>query len=224
MTNRRIHWRNHFIELVVVVIGISIAFWLNNWNEAKKDHKTEKNYLNSLVIDLEKDIIEMERVIDSTNVLIRSTGELFGILYQKGDPLSKIKRHHITNTYTVPYFNAKNGTYLSLVNSGALDIIRGFDLRSSITQLYHIQYKEIERADGFIKNLSNGLVYPYMLKNIQFSLRADGITDARPLKTNEAINFLGSYFNFLKKRVSVYEKVKADCENLKSKIENQLNQ
>jgi len=43
-------------EIVLVVIGILIALSINNWNEGRKEIVIEQNYLERLLIDLQKDI------------------------------------------------------------------------------------------------------------------------------------------------------------------------
>jgi hypothetical protein len=43
------------VEFAAVVLGILVALWLNDWNEARKDRHQEINYLRSLRDDLESD-------------------------------------------------------------------------------------------------------------------------------------------------------------------------
>ena len=40
-------------EFLVIVIGISVSFWLNNQNESLKEIRLEKNLVNRLISDLE---------------------------------------------------------------------------------------------------------------------------------------------------------------------------
>jgi hypothetical protein len=47
-------------EVVLVVIGILIALQINNWNEEKKARIEELGYINSYLIDLEKDRSDLE--------------------------------------------------------------------------------------------------------------------------------------------------------------------
>ena len=204
MANSKINFKNHFIELFVVIIGITIAFTLEGWSNRKKDKELERNYLNSIRADLLRDKEDLKTAIDSSKVLVGIIGETFQFTYSNAD-VKSYKRHHITAAYTPPYFHPKNGTYLSLINSGSLNLITDFDLKSSITSLYNIHYDEAERIDGVIKNLVDQLIYPYMIKNVTFAAMTNGITDAQPLRKNEAINMLGSYFNFINRRNGIYQ-------------------
>ena len=40
-------------EFLVIVLGISVSFWLNNWSESVKENNIEKDLVNLLIIDIE---------------------------------------------------------------------------------------------------------------------------------------------------------------------------
>ncbi len=221
MSKQKISWRVYFIELLVVIIGITIAFALEGWSKANNDQKLEVSYLESIRSDLTKDKNDMADVLDSSEVITSYVSETFQFLYGNQN-LELFKRHHITSTYTPPYFYANNGTYISLLNSGDLNLIRDFGLKSGLADLYNISYKEVERVDGVIRKLVDDLLYPYMIKHIKFSGSRDGIDDYAPLKQNEAINMLGSYFNFLGSRKEAYTKLRIEIDQILDKIEIQL--
>ena len=42
-----IDWKSKFIDLLIVIIGITIAFQLNNLNDSNKSKAKEKDYLKS---------------------------------------------------------------------------------------------------------------------------------------------------------------------------------
>ena len=47
-------------EIILVVVGILIALQINTWNEEKKARIEELGYINSYLIDLEKDRSDLE--------------------------------------------------------------------------------------------------------------------------------------------------------------------
>ena len=61
MTN--INWKNHLVELLVVFIGLTAAFGLNNWRDKIADAELEKRYLESIEIDLESDMTQLDQLI-----------------------------------------------------------------------------------------------------------------------------------------------------------------
>jgi len=72
---RKIRWRlardNQFFkysryavgEIVLVVVGILIALYINNWNEQRKDNQKLKIYVQGLVSDLQKDTTNLNKFI-----------------------------------------------------------------------------------------------------------------------------------------------------------------
>ena len=49
-------------EIVLVVVGILIALSINNWNEKLKNNKLKEFYMKSLVEDLTRDTLDINRV------------------------------------------------------------------------------------------------------------------------------------------------------------------
>ncbi len=208
----------YFLEILVVIIGITAAFALDRWSSNNKENTLEKNYKSSLVADLDKDIKDLQMVIDSTNTILKNIGEVFQFNYTNAS-VESYKRRHVVSTYLASYFYPQNGTYVSLINSGDIAVIKDFELKKELSDLYNVKYKEIERIDQVIKNLVDNMIQPYMIQKVEFSIRRDGIGSAGPLKTNEATNMIGSMFNLMSARQQAYQDIIAQCDSLKSKIQ-----
>ena len=213
----KINWRVHFTELLVVIIGISIAFALEGWSGDRKQKRLETNYLNSLKADLVKDKEDLQAAIDSTRILLGHVGEMFGFIYQNS-PAESYRRHHITSSYLPPYFYPQNGTYVSLNNSGDISVVQSFELKAALSDLYNVQYREVEQLDNVVRNLVDNMIQPYMIDHIKFAFTRDGIDDAAPLKETKAINMLGSYFNILSQRQTTYAEMMSKCDSLIAKV------
>ena len=41
----KIDWKSKFIDLLIVIVGISIAFKLNTWNESNKANREIQEYI-----------------------------------------------------------------------------------------------------------------------------------------------------------------------------------
>jgi hypothetical protein len=61
----KIDWRNHFVELIVVFIGITLAFMLNNWRENNNNQEMAEKYLNSFRNDIAYDHTQLDSIINS---------------------------------------------------------------------------------------------------------------------------------------------------------------
>lgn len=58
-------------EIILVVIGILIAFQINNWKEEKAAQKMERQYIASLVEDVKTDITNLKSAIELNGTRIR---------------------------------------------------------------------------------------------------------------------------------------------------------
>jgi len=219
-TKPKTSFRPYFIDLIVVIAGISIAFTLDNWSQNNKERKEERLYLQALKEDLASDQENLYSLMDSSKVLIANINETFQLLFSN-QPVDRFENRHIISTYVAPYFSGNNGTYNALINSGDLKTISSFEIKKGLADHYNVSYPEIRNVDDFIRSLVDNHLYPYMLKNIRFAGRS-GIADAAPLRQNEAINLMGSYMNFLNSRNQRYMELSAQCSVLISEIENQL--
>ena len=195
-----------------------MAFALERWTSVNKENLLEANYKTSLVADLKKDVEDLQLVINSTNTIIRNIGEVFQYNFGNAS-VDAYKRRHVVSTYLATYFYPQNGTYVSLINSGDISVIKDFELKTTLSNHYNINYVELERTDQLIKNLAYNMIQPYMIDNIEFSMRGDGIGNAKPLKTNQATNMIGSMFNLLSGRQQAYRALMKDCEDLIKLIE-----
>ena len=52
---KKVNWRYAIGELIIVTLGISIAFALNSWAESNKQEKKTKVYLQGIITDLQDD-------------------------------------------------------------------------------------------------------------------------------------------------------------------------
>ena len=85
---RKIRWRlaanNQFFkysryaigEIVLVVVGILIALYINNWNEERKEKEILNSYLYLVLVNLETDLTSIDIYID-INVFSARLGDTF---------------------------------------------------------------------------------------------------------------------------------------------------
>ena len=57
-------WFAVIIEVVVIIIGLMLAFQLDRWREDRVERQEERTYVNRLVSDIEIDIPAIEYAIE----------------------------------------------------------------------------------------------------------------------------------------------------------------
>jgi hypothetical protein len=132
-------------EIILVVIGILIAVYINNWdlNQLKQD-----NGVKALKI-VKRDLQTEKYVLENFKKRYSYTRKyLIDILYNnKTDNLDSLKFHF------GPYVHYKmNSEYISLKSSGKLNLISNSKLRSKLVNFYEVYYsiyKELEEEHKF---------------------------------------------------------------------------
>lgn len=131
---RHQNWSQIITEILIVVIGIFIGLQVDDWNETRKGHVEELNYLERLHSDMIESIEKQEYELDNLNVF--------------SDDLDYLITHLINKTYNnADQDRLKNGwdaigfttfpitnlvTLKELQSSGKLSLIRDVKLREAI--------------------------------------------------------------------------------------------
>lgn len=159
-------------EIVLVVIGILIALQVNNLNEQSKKQDLRENYVNSLLMDLESDIVLLENQISIFNTELEIHTSLSKRLSSSDATFDTIR--NIARYEFLPYFNPSNNlnlnTYNALISTGNLDLIQA-QLREKIQKHNAEQIETLQAIDLNFKLLAE-LGYKYIIQfpvNVQYS-------------------------------------------------------
>jgi hypothetical protein len=132
-------------EIILVVIGILIAVYINNWdlNQLKQNNGVKALKIVKRDLQTEKYVLE-----DFKKRYSYTRKYLIDILYNnKTDNLDSLKFHF------GPYVHYKmNSEYISLKSSGKLNLISNSKLRSKLVNFYEVYYsiyKELEEEHKF---------------------------------------------------------------------------
>ena len=139
---KKINWRYTFGEILIVIIGISIAFSINKYSENRSDNQLRQQYLLNLKKDVEEDKKELEENIhklDEKTAIIREILPVLSPGAEEKDIISK----NLATISSIIDFSPNNITYLSLINSGDMKLIDDFKLKTSIEGHYSGTYRSL---------------------------------------------------------------------------------
>lgn len=186
---KSINWNYAIGEIIIVIIGISIAFSLNRWAENAKDQKSRELYLQSLITDLEGEAAHLQENIFAFSKKLEHIGQITPYLYgqQQGRDTMVWKIFALAE---IIHFKPQDVTYKTLINSGDLGLFDDFELKKQLEDyyssheslrldyhrqhhineqyfadfmIYHMEYDKVQKGDfSFMDNK--------MLKNIVQSL------------------------------------------------------
>lgn len=155
-------FRKYLIEILVIVIGITISFLVNEWREERKERQEEKEILTDIKYGLEKDKINIERCRTRFDIQMKSIDSVFVFLEKPkmDDRLQDlIPRSLFTTT-----FQPHTGAYDDLKGRG-ISIIQNDSLRDIIVTMFErISPTPKLQEDFFINELRKGIMN-YCLRN-----------------------------------------------------------
>ena len=119
-------------EILLVVIGILIAFQVDNWNENTHLKSAEQKALNNLHLDFEYNLSELKVVVEHNNrnleacmKILNYTGRRYSTTFNIDSVLGEV-------AYSQKYF-PQNGFLLDLINSGNLGLFENDRLRNRLS-------------------------------------------------------------------------------------------
>jgi hypothetical protein len=136
--NLKGNWVRHGFETLYVIVGILVAFSLNDWNENRKAQNAELSILNELISGLEMDSNNLNSHIDLHNQAIQSCEIVLKALNELEEYNDSLALHFAAvNYYT--FFASTRGAYESLKSMG-FESISNKSLRLEVINLYDQWY------------------------------------------------------------------------------------
>jgi len=168
-------------EVIIVVIGILLALYVNNWNQERTENKLELQYYQSIKDQLNEDFNTLNgEIAYNQNFLNQfSFAKKLILLNDKSkiDSLGKIT----LNMVRFSDFRRKSNIYLTLVNSGEIVLIRNNKITEKLQSLEE-NYTYINRLEENHASIIFSQIIPEITQIIQFD----------PIKIMD-MNFLFSY-------------------------------
>ncbi|MEQ8475043.1 DUF6090 family protein [Fulvivirga sp.] len=210
---KKINWLDHFVNLIVVITGISIAFMLNNWQESKKVKRLQEVYIQSMIDDIDEDIAELDSlVIEDSESL-----ELFRrVLEAKIKPLPKDSLSlAISKVASMSSFNSRNITYESIKSSGKFELL-SLKLRIDIIEFYHSGYDQIEEIEEYYKMNFDNQIIPFLINE---AFAGSNGPDTSKILSDKFRTVLGLHANFLVQKIEAYKNGHRLAQKLKDELE-----
>lgn len=131
-------------EIILVVIGILIALQINNWNEYNKERTKEKDVLEDILNNLNRNNELIRNSLTTINKIDKSSDIVISVIRNKKAYSDTLDFHFQESTRSGGLlFPLSTEGYESLKNTG-FDIIRSDSIKDKILELFEISYKRIK--------------------------------------------------------------------------------
>lgn len=188
-------------EILLVMIGISLAFQLNNWNDNRIRNNNEKTYYKNIKDQIAGDRNLIQKQIhfndryleefDYANEIIEANDR------SKLDTLGKIMR----NLTQYSDFDRQGNIYETLVNSGEIKILRNLDIVNGLRYLEE-KYLYINRMENIHYDVILNHVIIFI--NPIINLSQAEIQDVESTYSFEFQNLIVSVLQVMEEKNQVY--------------------
>lgn len=159
-------------EILIVIIGISLAFSLNKCSEDHKNEAQKQQYINSLEQDILADKTQLENNLQQIVQKVEMSSAILPVL-GSNDPQKSTKLRGIYTIAQLTIFTPKDFTYQALVNSGDLKLIDDLELKKAIEKHY-ANYKSITDAYKRQEAINKDYLGNYFIYNTDYDLMQEG--------------------------------------------------
>lgn len=217
---KKINWLDHIANLLVVVLGISIAFYLDEYSNEKNQEAQEQKYLAGLITDLEADMEALDTLIQVNEMILEATISLTQATAStsNNDP-SKLRNDILTIQYNPPFVPQRT-IYESMKASGKMELIDDFELRSSLIELYEQYYRGTAQYDQALDDHVRDFIKPFIIHKIQFT--NNGVGESF-LNETSFKNMIFTYRYLFAAKNEFYKEVLKNVEKVKTEIQSQNN-
>jgi len=138
-------WYYLVLELVVVFIGITAGFVLQNNKENSQNAALEQKYINGFIEDVNVNIQNLEESIGDDSLWLASTK--YAVEQIISNTLSHDSVCSLMMRMTMfSEFSEQSDTYEDIINSGNLNLLKDYELKKEIVK-YHKSLKDYKILD-----------------------------------------------------------------------------
>jgi len=134
---RSAQWGRVLLELALIVVGILIALAVDSWIDDRRDARAERQYLEQLAQDLERDLAMLEESLHFEQTQVDNSALAYRALRQGVAPEQREAVASALGTLTARRtLRLGRATYTDLLSTGNLRLIGNAGLRDRIVRLY----------------------------------------------------------------------------------------
>jgi Family of unknown function (DUF6090) len=214
----RVYFLVYTIELLVVMAGVAAGFGMNNYAEGRKERKQVAEFLNGLEGDLATDLTNLRLGDSVANNRVQELVMLMGLLKSNDtSQLETINEMVRKAAQENLFFYPASATYESVKQSGQVSLIKDFQLKSQLINLYEFQYSQLRTREAITLEDLRNKIEPMVMANYD-------LTEFRPLNpenlfsvafTNQLKQMLDNYTAVLQ----YYREAEAKCEAIRKRVQ-----
>ena len=211
----KINWRSKFIDLLIVIAGISIAFKLNTWNESNKANREIEDYLLSFQEESTNNKVTLSAALEYS-ISIKKDLDSLKILLIREDYVHKNIKTYVSSLMGLSNFIPVTTTMDNITASGQFGLIKNTELKKRLIDTYKT-YKSTIKMDDILMDYVDKYLTPYFFENVRFrdfsSIKGDFI------KNPKFENIVFGYEVLLNQQIQHYENAMGEIDALLNTVQ-----
>ncbi len=122
-------------EIMLIVVGILVALWIDNWNEDRQMARREQFYLKGLHTEFRTSLIQLDTLISVNQKSFQLGREALSLIPAAENRAQEVEisRKLITALYYEISYNPSNSVLAEILGSGRLETLTNPQLRQGLT-------------------------------------------------------------------------------------------
>ena len=162
-----INWKSKFIDLLIVIVGISVAFKLNTWNENNKTNKEIADYLLNFKEESLTNKATLSNALEYSESVKEGLDSLKILLFEKDYDNKNIK-NYTSRLMGLSNFIPVTTTMDNITASGQFGLIKDDELKKRLIKTYST-YRSSLKVDEILMDYVDKYLTPYFFENVRFS-------------------------------------------------------
>jgi hypothetical protein len=199
----KINFTKLFLELLVVFLGVTGGFLLQNNKEIKADRDLENKYLEGIYTDTKENIKELKESIAQDSLWIEQNKYALPLIASDSLSYDSARTLMIRMAF-YSEFNAQTNTYANITNSGNLNIIEDYELRQNIVDCFN-NFENSKLLDAYFRQHNENSYLPYLITN--YNIFTNDFISFKSHKQNEFKNIFAIYYSLTQQRLISYQEL-----------------
>jgi hypothetical protein len=193
-------WEKLGLELIVVFLGVTSGFLLNNWRTHEQEKELEQKYISGFSDDVTFNIKELRNAVKWDSVWLACANPL--LLSIRGGTISlDSSLAAMKLILRLDRIDLHTGTYEDITNSGNLNIINDFNLKSLIID-YHIAVQGLGFMDDYFSKYFSDFVMPFIFS--ECNVLTQQFKDPEIIKSTRFSNVIAGYYSMIQQRRAAF--------------------
>ena len=148
----------YLLEFIVIVVGISFSFWIDEWNRNRIEKIQRIKDIESILDDLDNDSLMGSKVYNSLKNGDVKTKNMLSLIELKNDKKISYKAYtdsiiNLGFLYTYQTFFMTDATYKSLISNGRINLFPQ-NIHSEMNNYYEATSKRIFDNNHIVDNIA----------------------------------------------------------------------